>query len=55
MQTREIRYGFRMNILYNELPDYAITLKVGHSKTLAKYSLESFKEVRELLMEFSKV
>ncbi len=41
--------------LYNDLPDYAFTLKVGHSKTLAKYSLESFKEARELLKDMSEV
>jgi trehalose 6-phosphate synthase/phosphatase len=35
--------------LYEELPDFAFTLKVGHSKTLAKYSLESFKEARSIL------
>ena len=40
---------FTDEYLYNELPPYAFTLKVGHRKTLAKYSLESFKEARELL------
>lgn len=35
--------------LYEELPEFAFTLKVGHSKTLARYSLESFKEARKIL------
>jgi trehalose 6-phosphate synthase/phosphatase len=37
--------------IYEELPDSAFTFKVGHSKTLAKFSLESFKEVRKLLKD----
>ena len=35
--------------LFEELPQTAITLKVGMSNTLAKYSVNSFNEVRELL------
>jgi trehalose 6-phosphate synthase/phosphatase len=35
--------------LYEELPRWAFTIKAGINKTLAKYNLESFKEVRNLL------
>ncbi|MGC9343383.1 MAG: trehalose-phosphatase, partial [Bacteroidales bacterium] len=42
---------FTDEYLYEELPESAFTLKVGHSKTLAKYSLESFKEARSILKE----
>ena len=41
--------------LYNELPDFSFTLKVGFSKTIAQYSLESFKEARELLKDLSEI
>ncbi len=39
--------------LYEELPDSAITIKAGINKTLAKYHLESFKEVRGLLRKLA--
>lgn len=41
--------------IYEQLPGMAYTLKVGHSKTLAKYSLESFKEVRKLLKDLKEI
>jgi trehalose 6-phosphate synthase/phosphatase len=39
--------------LYEELPGSAITIKAGINKTLAKYNLESFKEVRGLLKKLA--
>lgn len=39
--------------LYEKLPDSAITIKAGINKTLAKYHLESFKEVRSLLKKLA--
>jgi trehalose 6-phosphate synthase/phosphatase len=40
--------------LFEELPDTAITVKVGMSNTLAKYNVKSFNEVRELLNKLVK-
>jgi len=38
--------------MFQELPDSAITVKVGLKKTQAKYHVESTKKVRELLKRF---
>lgn len=38
--------------LFNELPEQAITVKVGIKKTSAKYYVQDVKRVRELLMKF---
>jgi trehalose 6-phosphate synthase/phosphatase len=37
--------------LFEELPDSAITIKVGLRNTLAKYNVESFRDVRSLLQK----
>jgi trehalose 6-phosphate synthase/phosphatase len=39
--------------LYEELPEFAVTIKVGIDKTLAKYHLTSFREARVLLKELT--
>jgi len=39
--------------LFEELPERSITVKVGMSNTSAKYNVESFNEVRELLRNMS--
>ncbi len=39
--------------LYEELPDSAVTLKVGIDKTMAKYHLTTFREARNLLKKLS--
>ena len=38
--------------LFKILPDFAITIKVGMEKSLAKYSAPSYKEIRRLLKQF---
>jgi trehalose 6-phosphate synthase/phosphatase len=38
--------------LFSEIPDSAITIKVGLAKTIAKYKIENVAEVRNLLTEF---
>lgn len=40
--------------MFQELPDSAITVKVGLKKTQAKYHVENTKRVRELLKRFTK-
>ncbi|KAB7531071.1 bifunctional alpha,alpha-trehalose-phosphate synthase (UDP-forming)/trehalose-phosphatase [Flagellimonas olearia] len=40
--------------MFQELPDSAITVKVGLKKTQAKYHVENTKRVRELLKRFAK-
>ncbi|SHI82083.1 trehalose 6-phosphate synthase /trehalose 6-phosphatase [Arenibacter nanhaiticus] len=40
--------------MFEELPDDAITVKVGMQKTQAKYYVENTKRVRELLLRFIK-
>ena len=40
--------------MFQELPESALTVKVGLKKTQAKYYVESTKRVRELLKEFIK-
>ena len=40
--------------MFQELPDSAITVKVGLKKTQAKYHVESTKKVRELLKRFTR-
>lgn len=39
--------------LFAEIPEDAITIKVGMAKTIATYKVENFKEVHELLHEFA--
>jgi len=39
--------------LFSEIPEDAITIKVGMAKTVAAYKVENFKEVHELLHEFA--
>ena len=39
--------------LFAEIPDSAVTIKVGLAKTIAKYKVENVEEVRNLLKEFS--
>jgi len=39
--------------MFQELPDWAMTVKVGRQKTAAKYYLDSNKDVRHLLRRFS--
>lgn len=41
--------------MFQELPDTAITVKVGLMKTHAKYHVENTKRVRELLKRFTQV
>lgn len=56
-KLNEYKYDFILGIgddwtdeyLFEELPGIAITVKVGISNTLAKYNVNSFNEVRELL------
>ncbi len=36
--------------LFSQIPEHAITIKVGSAKTMAKYRLEGPREVRELLV-----
>jgi len=38
--------------LFAEIPDSAVTIKVGLAKTIAKYKVENVTEVRNLLKEF---
>ncbi len=38
--------------LFSEIPDNAITIKVGMAKTVASYRVENVEEVRELLKRF---
>ena len=38
--------------LFSEIPDSAITIKVGLAKTIAKYKVENVAEVRSLLKDF---
>ncbi len=38
--------------MFQELPDQAVTVKVGRQKTQAKYYIDSIKNVRELLSRF---
>jgi trehalose 6-phosphate synthase/phosphatase len=38
--------------MFQELPDDAVTVKVGRQKTQAKYYIEGIKNVRELLSRF---
>jgi trehalose 6-phosphate synthase/phosphatase len=38
--------------MFQELPESAVTVKVGHQKTQAKYYLDGAKEVRKLLKRF---
>lgn len=40
--------------LFNELPEQAITVKVGVKETSAKYYVKDVEQVRDLLKEFSK-
>jgi trehalose 6-phosphate synthase/phosphatase len=40
--------------MFQELPDTAVTVKVGRQKTQAKYYLDSIKNVRDLLSRFIK-
>ena len=39
--------------MFQELPDTAVTVKVGRQKTQAKYYLDSIKNVRDLLYRFT--
>ncbi len=39
--------------LFSEIPDDAVTIKVGLAKTVAKYKVENYIEVRELLKNFA--
>jgi trehalose 6-phosphate synthase/phosphatase len=39
--------------LFSELPDDAITIKVGMAKTVAGYKVENFVEVRDMLKQFA--
>ncbi len=39
--------------MFQELPETAVTVKVGRQKTQAKYYIDSIKNVRELLSRFS--
>ena len=39
--------------LFSEIPDEAITIKVGMAKTVAKYKVENIMEVREMLYAFA--
>jgi len=39
--------------IYEEMPDFAYTIKVGIGNTLAKYNLESFIQARNLLKKLS--
>ncbi len=39
--------------MFQELPDDAVTVKVGRQKTIAKYYLDSNKDVRNLLRKFT--
>ncbi|PRX54345.1 bifunctional alpha,alpha-trehalose-phosphate synthase (UDP-forming)/trehalose-phosphatase [Flagellimonas meridianipacifica] len=41
--------------MFQELPESAITVKVGLQKTQAKYHVESTKRVRELLNQFAQI
>jgi trehalose 6-phosphate synthase/phosphatase len=38
--------------MFQELPDDAVTVKVGRQKTQAKYYIDGIKNVRELLSRF---
>ena len=38
--------------MFQELPDSAITVKVGRQKTQARYYVDSIKNVRDLLEHF---
>jgi trehalose 6-phosphate synthase/phosphatase len=40
--------------MFQDLPDSAVTVKVGRQKTAAKYFVDNNREVRELLKEFDK-
>ena len=40
--------------MFQELPETAVTVKVGRQKTQAKYYLDSIKNVRDLLKRFTK-
>ncbi len=39
--------------LFSELPDEALTIKVGMAKTVAGYKVENFVEVRDLLQKLA--
>ncbi|MGB5647916.1 MAG: trehalose-phosphatase, partial [Muriicola sp.] len=39
--------------MFQELPETAVTVKVGRQKTQAKYYLDSIKNVRDLLQRFT--
>ena len=39
--------------MFQELPDNAVTVKVGRQKTQAKFYLDSIKNVRDLLSRFT--
>ena len=41
-------------LLFKELPEYAHTIKVGTDKSLAKYYLNDYRDVRELLRTLTK-
>ena len=40
--------------LFEELPESAVTIKVGQRNTQAKYNLDNYQNVRQLLGEFTK-
>ncbi len=40
--------------MFQELPETAVTVKVGRQKTQAKYYVDSIKNVRALLKRFTK-
>lgn len=41
--------------MFQELPDFSVTIKVGLKKTSAKYHVEGTGKVRELLKRFTQI